>query len=150
MARPAEDIALYRADMEQWVDKPDQTEWEEDVRDWMAANEACRRDILSMLRSDGPLPASEFPDTTVVPWRSSGWNNDRNVRMMLDVMAANERGHFQGGPPRKAEGTARIWNNPCSLDIYWQGGNINFRTPLAAQDPASKFQQREKDLHLEK
>ncbi len=88
MARPAEDIALYRADMEQWLDKPNQKEWEEDVRDWMAANEACRRDILAMLRSDGPLPSSEFPDTTVVPWRSSGWNNDRNVRMLLDLMVA--------------------------------------------------------------
>ncbi len=88
MARPAEDIALYRADMEHWVDKPDQTEWEEDVRDWMAANEACRHDILAMLRSDGPLPAGDFPDTTVVPWRSSGWNNDRNVRMLLDLMVA--------------------------------------------------------------
>ena len=88
MARPAEDIALYRADMERWVDKPNQTEWEEDVRDWMTANEACRQDILALLRSDGPLPAREFPDTTVVPWRSSGWNNDRNVGMLLDLMVA--------------------------------------------------------------
>ncbi len=88
MARPPEDIALYRADMARWIDKPNQTEWEEDVRDWMAANEACRQDILAMLRSDGPLPAGEFPDTTVVPWRSSGWNNDRNVGMLLDLMVA--------------------------------------------------------------
>jgi hypothetical protein len=88
MARPADDIALYRADMAQWADKPNQKEWEEDVRDWMTANEACRHDILAMLRSDGPLPASEFPDTTVVPWRSSGWNNDRNVGMLLDLMVA--------------------------------------------------------------
>jgi len=88
MARPPEDIALYRADMAQWADKPNQQEWEEDVRDWMTANESCRQDILTMLRSDGPLPSGEFPDTTVVPWRSSGWNNDRNVGMLLDLMVA--------------------------------------------------------------
>ena len=88
MARPAEDIALYRADMERWVDKPNQKSWEQDVRDWMAANEGCRRDILAALRSDGPLPTRDLPDTTVVPWRSSGWNNDRNLRMMLDLLVA--------------------------------------------------------------
>ena len=32
-------------------------EWQEDVRDWVTANNDCRRDILERLRADGPLPA---------------------------------------------------------------------------------------------
>lgn len=50
------------------------------------ANDRARREILRVLHLDGPLPSRELPDLTEVPWRSSGWNNRRNVRMLLDVM----------------------------------------------------------------
>jgi uncharacterized protein YcaQ len=64
------------------------------------ANNGCRLDILSRLRADGPLTARELPDTCVIPWRSSGWTNNRNVVKMIDflvqrgeVAAAGRRGH---------------------------------------------------------
>ena len=59
------------------------------TRRWLHDNEGCRQDILELLRSDGPLTARELPDTCVRPWRSSGWNNNRNVVMMLEVMVHN-------------------------------------------------------------
>jgi uncharacterized protein len=84
--RPVEDLALYRADMAEWPGTGELRGWQEYRRDWVAANEACRHDILERLRADGPLPSRELPDTCVQPWISTGWNNNRNVAMMLDFL----------------------------------------------------------------
>ena len=86
--RPAEDLALFRAEMAQWPGSGPLKEWQVARAEWVAANDACRRDLLDRLRRDGPLPASELPDSCDVPWQSSGWNNDRNVRMLLQLMVA--------------------------------------------------------------
>jgi uncharacterized protein len=86
--RPAEDMALFRAEMAQWPGVGDLKDWQVGRAAWVEANDACRRDLLERLRSDGPLPASELPDSCEVPWQSSGWNNDRNVRMLLQLMVA--------------------------------------------------------------
>ena len=53
------------------------------VREWMDANDALRRQILDTLHAQGPLPARAFDDTAAVPWRSSGWTGGRNVDRML-------------------------------------------------------------------
>ncbi|MGH3471858.1 MAG: DNA glycosylase AlkZ-like family protein [Nocardioidaceae bacterium] len=84
--RPAEDISLYRAEMAAWPGPGDLIEWQKDQRNWVLANDDCRRDILEKLYDEGPLPSADLPDTTMVPWQSSGWNNDRNVRMLLNLM----------------------------------------------------------------
>ena len=47
--RPAEDLALYRAEMADWPGTGD-SDWQEDLRDWVEANNACRLDILERLR----------------------------------------------------------------------------------------------------
>ena len=73
--RPAEDLALYRAEMAEWPGTGELRDWQEYQRDWVTTNDACRRDILDRLRADGPLPKSELPDTCVQPWSSTGWNN---------------------------------------------------------------------------
>jgi uncharacterized protein YcaQ len=86
--RPAEDLALFRAEMAQWPGTGDLKEWQVTRAEWVEANDGCRRDLLERLRSDGPLPTSELPDSCEVPWQSSGWNNDRNVRMLLQLMVA--------------------------------------------------------------
>ena len=49
--RPAEDLALYRADMARW-DRAERGEihgWRAVCRDWVRSNDACRRDILARL-----------------------------------------------------------------------------------------------------
>lgn len=85
-ARPSESLALFRAEMEAWPGTGPLLEWQEDRRDWVKANEGCRLDILERLRQDGPLIMRELPDTCVVPWKSSGWTNNRNVSQMLEFM----------------------------------------------------------------
>ncbi len=104
-ARPAEDLALFRAEMARWPGPEPLREWQEELRDWVDANEGARLDILERLRMDGPLPGSQLPDTCVVPWRSSGWNDHRNARMMLSLMV--DRGEVAAAG---RDGTERLWD----------------------------------------
>ncbi len=94
--RPPEDLALLRAEMD---------EGGSSRSEWVRANNDCRRDILDRLRADGPLPASELPDSCVVPWASSGWNNNRNLRMMLDMLVRRGEIAAAGGTGRD-----RLWD----------------------------------------
>jgi uncharacterized protein YcaQ len=54
---------------------------------WLADNDSFRRDILAKLEADGPLLSRDIPDTSVVPWPSSGWTNNRNITKMLEALA---------------------------------------------------------------
>ncbi|HKE63315.1 MAG TPA: crosslink repair DNA glycosylase YcaQ family protein [Micromonosporaceae bacterium] len=105
MVRPGEDLALYRADMADWPGHTDARPYLQAQLRWVKANDGCRRDVLSLLRSDGPLPARELPDTCDVPWRSSGWNNNRNLTMLLEMMA--ERGEIAVAG---RDGRDRLWD----------------------------------------
>ena len=105
MIRPAEDLALFRAEMAARRDPAQLTGWQRGVHDWVMANDACRRDILRRLCDDGPLVAGELPDTCVVPWRSTGWTNHRNVNQMLEAMTA--RGEVATAGRR---GNERLWD----------------------------------------
>ena len=86
MIRPAEDIALYRAEMAAWPGGDDAPGWRKHQHKWLRANEICRQSILNRLDAEGPLPARAFEDTCAVPWKSSGWTNNRNVTQMLEFM----------------------------------------------------------------
>ena len=88
--RPIEDMALLRAEMAVWPGTGDLKDWEVWRAGWVEANDECRREVLELLRADGPLPTSAIPDTCEVPWRSSGWNDHRNVQRLLALMV--ERG----------------------------------------------------------
>lgn len=85
MIRAAHDVALYRAEMAAWPGA-DAHGWEQRRGDWLRSNDACRRDILERLRHGGPMLSRDLPDTCVNPWQSSGWNDTRNVPMMLELM----------------------------------------------------------------
>ncbi len=103
--RVADDIALFRAEMAAWPGSGELREWQQQLRDWVRVNNDCRRGILERLRADGPLPASELPDTCVVPWASSGWNNNRNLRMMIDLLVQRGEVASAGGTGRE-----RLWD----------------------------------------
>ena len=103
--RPAEDIALYRAEMAARRDPLQLDGWQRSVHDWVMDNDACRSDILKRLTDGGPLVAGEIPDTCVRPWRSTGWTNDRNVNKMLDLMAARGEVATSG-----RSGNERLWD----------------------------------------
>lgn len=82
---PADDIRLYRAELDAWGTNP-RVEWQESVADWVDANDLCRREILDRLADEAPLPAAAFDDTCQVPWRSTGWTNNQNVVRLIDFM----------------------------------------------------------------
>ena len=99
--RPAEDMALLRAEMRAEPEK----EFLVARLEWADANRGCREDILEALRQEGPLPATALPDTCVVPWRSSGWTNQKNTQRLLWVM--EERGEVAVAGRAGAE---RLWD----------------------------------------
>ncbi len=105
MVRPAEDLAFYRAQMAEWPGRGALKPWQETRRDWVQANDACRRDILARLTEQGPLTSRELPDTCAVPWSSTGWTNNQNITKMLDFMVA--RGEVATAGRR---GRERIWD----------------------------------------
>jgi uncharacterized protein YcaQ len=53
---------------------------------WIRDNDSFRRDILNLLKKSGPLTSRDIPDTSVVPWTSTGWTNNRNVSQMLEFL----------------------------------------------------------------
>ena len=103
--RPSEDLALYRAEMAEWPSLGPLPDWQDERLAWVEANDACRVQILDRLRASGPLVARDLPDTCAVPWRSSGWNDRRNVARLLDIMA--QRGEVAVSGRR---GRERLWD----------------------------------------
>jgi uncharacterized protein YcaQ len=106
MIRPAEDVALYLAEMAEWPGRDDVPGWRRARADWVRANDAFRRYILDRLECDGPLTSRDLPDTATVPWRSSGWNHNRNVAMMLEFL--EQRGEVASTGLRR--GRDRLWD----------------------------------------
>jgi uncharacterized protein len=102
--RPAEDLALYLAEMEVWRTGPLRG-WRKAQRDWVQTNDACRRDILQRLSASGPLTSRELPDTCEIPWKSTGWTNNRNVTQMLEFMVKRGEVAVAG-----RQGNERLWD----------------------------------------
>jgi len=104
MIRPGEDIALYRAEMAEWPGSGE-VGWRQAQDDWVKVNDDFRRDILDRLDNEGPLTSRELPDSCLVPWTSSGWNNHRNVSMMMEFL--EQRGEVAMAGRR---GRDRLWD----------------------------------------
>ena len=96
--RPMDDLPLYLADMATWPAR-------ESTRQWLEANDAFRRDVLALLRAEGPLLSRDVPDTCAVPWSSTGWTNDRNVTRMLELLALRGEVAIPG-----RRGRQRLWD----------------------------------------
>ena len=65
----------------------------------------CRRDILDRLGASGPLPSRDLPDICTVPWRSTGWTNNRNVTRLLEFMVLRGEVAIAG-----RRGSDRLWD----------------------------------------
>jgi uncharacterized protein len=98
MVRPMGDLGLYLAGA---ADRPSY----ETTRAWIRDNDSFRRDILDLLSSSGPLTSRDIPDTSVVPWASSGWTNNRNVTQMLELLMIRGEIAIAGRVGRE-----RLWN----------------------------------------
>lgn len=104
LLRPAADLSLFRADMAAWPGHGELRDWQKFNRDWVLANDRCRREILSRL-AGGPLPSRELPDLCEKPWESTGWTNNKNVIRLLDFMAARGEVAVAG-----RKGRDRLWD----------------------------------------
>ena len=98
MIRPVSDLPLHLAGASNWP-------VHERSRAWFQANDSFRRDVLELLESSGPLLSRDVPDTSVVPWPSSGWTNNRNVTQMLEYLML--RGEIAIAGRR---GRQRVWD----------------------------------------
>jgi uncharacterized protein YcaQ len=107
--RPTTDLALHLEAMAAWP-FPDEDSRHVAVpgasaHRWLERNDAFRRDVLARLRDSGPLLSRDIPDTSAVPWQSTGWTGNRNVTQMLEFL--NARGEVAIAGRR---GRQRLWD----------------------------------------
>jgi uncharacterized protein len=98
VVRPMRDLGLFLAGAADWPPYEKQ-------REWLRDNDRFRSDILDRLASSGPLTSRDIPDTSVVPWPSSGWTNDRNVTQMLEFLVRRGEVAIAGRVGRE-----RLWD----------------------------------------
>ena len=77
--RPVSLLPLMLPGMRQWPHR-------QSNRDWLDANDRFRRQILARLKADGPLLASDIPDTAEVSRAPDGWSGSNQTLIMLDFM----------------------------------------------------------------
>src|SRR5206468_487206 len=53
---------------------------------WVRANETLRREIMSRIRTEGPLRGRDFENRADRRWESTGWTGGRDVDQMLDYL----------------------------------------------------------------
>ncbi|MFH8249210.1 DNA glycosylase AlkZ-like family protein [Microbacterium sp. B2969] len=88
-------------------------------RQWLEANQRFRKDVLARLRAEGPLQASDIPDTAQVARdNESGWYGPNQVPQMLELLA--RRGEVA---VVRREGRRRVWDLaervwPADLPVY--------------------------------
>lgn len=102
--RPADDVSLFLAEMAAWPGA-DPPEWLAASARWVEANGRARNEVLQQLRSDGPLTAKELSADFALDWRSSGWNNTKNIPMLLERLG--ERGEVAVS---HRDGRERVWD----------------------------------------
>jgi uncharacterized protein YcaQ len=101
LIRPMTDVGLYLAD---WTPHPT-------IHEWMTANKSFQRDILAVLADRGAVTSREIPDTCPVPWKSTGWTNNRNVTQMLELLVMTGQVAIAGRTGRE-----RIWD--LAANVY--------------------------------
>jgi uncharacterized protein YcaQ len=100
LIRPMSDLGLYLAGAADWPSY-------QSTRAWLRANDRFRRDVLDLLGSSGPLASRDIPDTSVLPWASTGWTNNRNVTQMLELLMMRGEVAIAGRVGRE-----RLWGLP--------------------------------------
>ncbi len=85
-----------------------QISWAAGAIKWIAANARFHASILDQLRGEGPLPSRAIDTSAVeVPWKSTGWTNDRNITRMLEFMDGRGEIAISG-----RQGSERLWDLP--------------------------------------
>lgn len=100
---PSKDYALHRPRMLNWPNGESASS--KFVRQWLQGNATFRQYLLEQLSARGPLRSRDLEDRSAEPWRSSGWNNQRNVGQMLEFLSARGDVAIAG-----RYGNERLWD----------------------------------------
>jgi uncharacterized protein len=100
---PTADLPLHRPAMLRYPRQ--QYERGRYVREWLADNASFRAYVLDELRARGPLRSRDLDDRAVVPWRTGGWNDGKNLGRMLEILW-----HAGEIAISRREGTQRVWD----------------------------------------
>ncbi len=96
--RPTSLLPLMLPGMRSWPTRAS-------TRQWLEANERFRSDVLARLRAEGPLAASQIPDTAQVSRAPDGWSGSNQVPIMLDFLS--RKGEVA---VVRREGRHRVWD----------------------------------------
>ena len=96
--RPASLLPLMLPGMRRWPSHPKSVSW-------LEANSGFRSDVLARLRGEGPLLASQIPDTAEMPRGSDGWYGPNQVVHMLDFLQRQGEVAIVG-----RQGRHRVWD----------------------------------------
>lgn len=77
--RPVSLLPLILPGMRRWPRR-------QSSREWLEANDRFRAEVLARLRAEGPLLASDIPDTAEVTRPPDGWSGSNQVAHMLDFL----------------------------------------------------------------
>ena len=101
---PVEDLPLQRARMAKFRrgGKLKRDEW---IRDFLRKNARFRRHVLSALDQHGPLLSSDLEHDLMPTGQNHRWWGDRQVRLMLDILAARGEIAVAG-----RKGKRRVWD----------------------------------------
>lgn len=83
--RPAEDLALHADEMARWPG-PDPEPWRQERAAWLATNAVAHREVLARLAADGPTRPRDLDVRCARPWRSSGWNDGKDVQQLVELL----------------------------------------------------------------
>lgn len=78
--RPVSLLPLMLPAMRRWPRR-------ETTRQWLSANDRFRTNVLAQLRAEGPILASEIPDTAQLSRPPDGWTGSNQVPTMLDFLS---------------------------------------------------------------
>lgn len=78
--RPMSLLPLMLPAMRQWPRR-------ESTREWLDANAKFKTEVLARLKGEGPLLASDIPDTAQVDRAPDGWYGKNQVPHMLDFLS---------------------------------------------------------------
>src|SRR5205809_59294 len=79
----------------------------ERTRGRLRENDRFSRAVLDLLGSSRPRTSRDTPDTSLVPWASTGWTNNRNVTQMLECLMMRAEVAIAGRVGRE-----RLWDLP--------------------------------------
>jgi uncharacterized protein len=96
--RPVSLLPLMLPAMRRWPRR-------ESMLEWLTANDRFRSEILARLRADGPLFASDIPDTAEVARPPDGWFGSNQSVHMLDLLQRQGEVAIVG-----REGRQRRWD----------------------------------------